>query len=146
MKTPRDILFARHENVEPKLDAIRLSVARELNNKETREQSFQEFFASLFLGCSKNFWDELIFPCRRIWTGLAAIWILIFVVNLSQRDPAEMMARKSPPPSPEMIMAFRQQEKLLAELIGSNEPRIAEPPKTFSPRPSSERRFETLMT
>jgi hypothetical protein len=76
--------------------------------------------------------------------GLVAVWILIVAVNLSQRDPAETMARKSPPPSPEMILTFRQQELLLAELIGPNETQAAEPPKTFSPRPSSQRRFETL--
>ena len=144
MKTPRDILFSRHQNAAPKLDAIRREVVAELNNKETKEQSPPASFVPLLLGCSNKVWLELVWPCRRIWTGLAAVWILIIAVNLSQRDPAEMMARKSPPPSPEMILTFRQQEMLLAELIGPNEPRIAEPPKTFSPRPSSERRFETL--
>ncbi|HTA94785.1 MAG TPA: hypothetical protein VK769_01545 [Verrucomicrobiae bacterium] len=89
------------------------------------------------------FWRELIFPCRRIWTGLAAVWILIFIVNFSQHDKSEMMARKTPPPSPEMILAFRQQEILLAELIGQNEPQVAERPKIFLPQPRSERRFET---
>jgi hypothetical protein len=43
-----------------------------------------------------------------------------------------------------MTMTFPQQEKLLAELMGPNEPRVAVPLKPFSPPPSSERRFETL--
>jgi hypothetical protein len=43
-----------------------------------------------------------------------------------------------------MMLTFRQQELLLAELIGPNETQAAEPPKTFTPRPRSERRFETL--
>jgi len=144
MKTPRDILFAHHKNAAPKLDAIRREVVAGLNHQDTKAQSRAENLVSWCLGGSNKLWLELIWPCRRIWTGLAAVWILIIAVNLSQRDPAEMMARKSPPPSPEMILTFRQQEMLLAELIGPNEPRIAEPPKTFSPRPSSERRFETL--
>jgi hypothetical protein len=144
MKTLRDILFARHQNAAPKLDAIRRDVVEKLNNKVTKQQSWFDSFVPLLLGCSNRLWLELIWPCRRIWTGLAVVWILIFIINFSQRDPAEMMARKSPPPSPEMILTFRQQELLLAELIGPNEPRIAEPPKTFSPRPSSERRIETL--
>ncbi|HEY5232751.1 MAG TPA: hypothetical protein VIK35_04375 [Verrucomicrobiae bacterium] len=143
MKTPREILFARHENVEPKLDAIRREIVGQASRLSPFEKEKSETGATPVL---LLLWRELIFPCRRIWTGLAAVWILIFAVNFSQRDPAEMMARKSPAPSPEMILAFRQQEKLLAELIGSNEPRIAEPQKSFSPRPSSERRFETLMT
>jgi hypothetical protein len=145
MKAPRDILFARHQAAAPKLDAIRREVMVELNNKETKEQSWLDSFVASLLCCSHKLWLELIWPCRRIWTGLAAVWILIFIVNFSQRDPSELMARKTPPPSPEIIMTFRQQEILLAELIGQNEPQTAEPPKTFSPRPSSERRFETAM-
>ena len=93
-----------------------------------------------------NCWLELIWPCRRIWTGLAAVWIALFIFNFSQRDPSELMARKSPPPSPEMILAFRQQERLLAELIGPNETRAAEPPKPFLPQPRSEGRIEILTT
>jgi hypothetical protein len=91
-------------------------------------------------------WRELIWPSRRIWAGLAATWILIFVFNFSQRDPAELMARKSPPPSPEMILTFRQQEKLLAELMEPNEPQAVPPPKPFLPQPRSEGRIEILMT
>jgi hypothetical protein len=72
--------------------------------------------------------------------------MLIFVFNFSQRDQSEILARKTPPPSPEMILAFRQQQRLLAELIGSSETRPAEPPKPFLPQPRSEGRFEILMT
>jgi len=146
MKTPREILFARHQNAALKLDAIRREVVVELNNKETKEQSGSVSLVASLLCCSNKLWLELVLPCRRIWTGLATVWILIFVVNLLQRDPSEMMARKSPPPSPQMILTFRQQELLLAELTGQNETQAAEPPKAFSPRPSSERRFESLMT
>jgi hypothetical protein len=136
MKTPREILFARHRNAAPKLDAIR----RDVLNVVFQNENPIPFYLNLPL----MFWRELIFPCRRIWSALAAVWILIFAVNFSQRDPSELMARKSPPPSQEMILTFRQQEILLAELIGQSETQTAEPPKTFSPRPSSERRFETL--
>jgi hypothetical protein len=147
MKTPREILLERHQAAAPKLDAIRqFAVAAvcdrraEMNcDDERRSQTA----ATLIL---KTFWQELIWPSRRIWTGLAATWILIFAFNFSQRDPAELMAKKSPPPSPEMILTFRQQERLLAELIGPNEPQSAAPPKPFLPLPRSEGRIETLMT
>jgi hypothetical protein len=147
MKTPRDLLFARHQAAALKLDAIRREVlAAELNNQETKEQSQPSNFVTWFLCCSNKVWLELIWPCRRIWTGLAATWILICVFNFSQRDPAELLARKSPPPSPEMILTFPQQERLLAELIGPNEPQVVAPPKPFLPQPRSEGRIETLMT
>ena len=151
MKTPRDLLFARHQNAGPKLDSIRHEIvtdefksvgqASRLSSSERVKKS--ETGATPVL---RLLWRELILPCRRIWAGLATAWILIFVFNFSQRDPAERMARKSPPPSPEMILTFRQQERLLAELIGPNETQAAEPPKPFLPQPRSESRFETLMT
>jgi len=130
MKTPRDILLERHQAVAPKLDAIR----HEIINSNFRRS---DFVATI--------WLELIWPSRRVWTGLAAIWILIFVANFSMRDHSQMTMAKSSP-SPEMIVAYQQQEKLLAELIGPNEPQIAEPPKTFLPQPRSEERAEILMT
>ncbi|HUZ06043.1 MAG TPA: hypothetical protein VMV89_01000 [Candidatus Paceibacterota bacterium] len=143
MKTPRDILMERHQTAAPKLDALRREVVAELNNKGTKEQSLLAAFVASLLRCPNKLWLELVWPCRRIWAGLAAIWVFIFAVNLSQRDPSEMMAQKTPP-SPEMILTFRQQEILLAELAGQNEPQAAERPKTYSPRPSSERSFETM--
>ena len=110
-----------------------------------REQPVRELTVVATLGNAVRLsFLELIWPCRHVWAGLAGVWILIFVFNFSQRDPSELVAQKTPSPSPEMIITFRQQERLLAELIGSNEPRVAAPLKPFSPRPSSERQFESL--
>jgi hypothetical protein len=145
MKTPREILLERHRAAKSKLDAIRREVmAAELNNQETKEQSQPSNFVTWFLCCLNRFWLELVWPSRRIWAGLATIWIMIFAFNFSQRDPSELMARKSPPPSPELILTFWQQERLLAELVGPNEPQAVESPKPFLPQPRSEGRFEIL--
>jgi hypothetical protein len=150
MKTPRDILFARHQAVAPKLDAIRHDVVNaEFKVGQASRLSLISLFFQMETGWKpvlRLLWQELVWPCRRIWASLATMWILIFVFNFSQRDPSELMARKSPPPSPEMILTFRQQEKLLAELIGPNEPQAVAPPKPFLPQPRSEGRFEILMT
>ena len=86
-----------------------------------------------------NCWLELIWPCRRFWAGLAAVWIALFIFNVSQRDKLELAARRLPPPSPEAIMAWRQQERLLAELIGSfGTAGDAERQKPFLPKPRTE--------
>ena len=149
MKTPREILLERHQAAEPKLDAIRHRIVMELNNQATKEQRPPNFLVSLFLCCSKHFWCELVWPSRRIWAGLAAVWITLLAVNVSLRDrsPAGAMASASP----EMILSFQQQERLLAELMGPDElraakPRAAEPPTSFVPQPRSEGRLEILMT
>jgi hypothetical protein len=138
MKKPRSILFARQQNAAPKLDAIR----REVLSAEFQNKDQIPFLVNLPLAL----WRELFWPSRRIWTGLAAIWILIFAVNFSQRDKSEMMAGKTPLPSPEMILVLGQQERLLAELTDQQEAHDAEPPRLFLPQPRSEGRREILMT
>ncbi len=138
MKTPRDILFARHQAAAPKLDAIRREVVAGLNHQDTKTPSFLPGFVSLCLGGSNKLWLELIWPCRRIWTGLAAIWILIFIVNVSLHDGSQTMMAKSSP-TPEMTMTFREQQKWLDELLADRSiPTDAERPRFFSPKPRTE--------
>src|SRR5689334_359072 len=118
MKTPREILMERHRAINPKLDSIRHEI---INSKFSREN----FLTTI--------WRELIFPSRRIWAGLAIAWILIAMVNISFREqPQASVAKISP--TPEMILAFRQEKKLLNELIGQNESQPVEPPRVFAPR------------
>ena len=96
-------------------------------------------------GVFRDWTREVFWPWRRVWAGLAAVWILLLAANVSMHNPSRAIAAKSDP-TPEMIQAWRQQERLLAELIGPNETRAAAPPRTFLPQPSSERRVEILMT
>jgi hypothetical protein len=81
---------------------------------------------------------SLFWPHPRAWAGLAAVWILILAVDFSLRDPAPVMAEKSAPSSPEVMVELRQQQRLLVELMGSSQTREAEPPK-FVPRPRTAR-------
>ena len=139
MKTPREILLTRHRAVDPKLDVIRREVVEVAANVNRRKQPVRELtFAAALANVIKLSFLELIWPCRRTWAGLAAVWMALFIFNVSQRDPSELAARKLPPPSPEAIMAWRQQEKLLAELIGPSAPSDAEQRKIFLPKPRTE--------
>ncbi len=83
--------------------------------------------------------STLLWPHPRAWAGLAAIWILILAVNFSMRDPSPVRAEKSSPPSPEVIVELRQQQRMLAELIGPRDTRDADRSKPFVPQPRSER-------
>jgi hypothetical protein len=145
MKTPREILLARHQSTTPKLDAIRRSVVLELNNEDAKTQSFLSRFAPLRLCCLDKIWLELVWPCRRIWTGLAAVWVLLAIVNFSQRDNLPVHLAKSSSPAA-MTMTFRDQQKMLNELFADRSlPAEAVRPRIFSPKPRTETtRLETV--
>ena len=81
----------------------------------------------------------MLWPHPQAWAGLAAVWILILAVNFSMRDPSPVRAEKSSPPSPEAIVELRQQQRLLAELIGPRDERDADRSKPLVPQPRSER-------
>ncbi len=72
------------------------------------------------------------------WSALAAVWLVILVLNHAARDTSPVVLAKSAPPSPQMLLALRQQQKLLAELIEPSATRDADKPKSFAPRPRSE--------
>jgi hypothetical protein len=132
MKTPRDLLFARHQVATPKLDAIRRQMLAELNHQDTETPSWASCLATGCLGGLTKLWEELILPSRRIWTGLATIWILIFAVNVAQREPAPNGKAYSTP----MMLSARDQQRWVNELFADHA--IATeltPPKNSSPRP-----------
>jgi len=139
MKTPREILLKQHRSAVPKLDAIRRGVVNVAADVNRRKQPVRELtFAAVLTNAIRVLFRELVWPCRRTWATLAAVWIALFIFNVLQRDKSELAARKLPPPSPEAIMAWRQQEKLLAELIGPSTPGDAEQRKIFLPKPRTE--------
>jgi hypothetical protein len=143
MKTPRDILLAHHRAAEAKLDAVRDEVIAGLNREKTKAPNPLPSFAACWLGGSNKLWRELIFPCRRIWAGLAAAWVLIFLVNFSIRDHSPTVMAKAPALE---MMSFREQQRLLNELLADRSPPAdSERPKPFLPRSRSER-IEILAT
>ena len=83
--------------------------------------------------------STILWPHPAAWAGLAAVWILILAVDFSMRDKSPVMAEKTAPPSPEVIVELRRQQRLLAELIGPRDTRDADRPKPLVPQPRSER-------
>ena len=136
MKTPRDILLERHQAAKSKLDVIRSEVVAQCR-EEQRVAKPGLMFLPLLL------WRELIFPSRRTWAGIAAAWVLILVVNFSLRDPAQpgSVIKVAAP----AMMSFQEQQKLLNELLADRSvPMDTDRPKTFSPRPRSERVYVVM--
>ena len=140
MKTPREILLAGHHSAVPKLDAIRHSTVAAVCDRRTSASANEthERRSPATARIWQMFWQEIVWPCRRIWTGLAAVWMVLFLFNLSQRDGSPPVIAKSSPPDATM-MTLRDQQKLLNELFADRSlPADAEPPRTFSPKPRTE--------
>ena len=129
MKSPREILLARHQAADTKLDEIRRTVVADLSPRPVRQPE---------IPFALKLWREVILPCRRIWAGFGVVWLVILAVNFSMRDTAPSLAVKSSHPSFEMVITFLEREGLL-DVIKPREIRVAQPPKPGSP-PRSERR------
>ena len=137
MKTPRDILLKQHRSAEPKLDAIRRDIVAGLNYQDTKAQNWAVKIAVSCLAGSNKVWLELVWPCRRTWAGLAAVWILILAANVSLREQSPATIKSGP--SADMMMTLKDQQKILAELLTDHSlPRDAERQKIFSPKPRTE--------
>lgn len=131
MKTPREILLARHRAAEPKLDAARGRALAALSPHESGPEprntgwlvAFQEFFR---------------IP-RIAWGGLAAAWVVIIALNVASRETIAPTAApiQETKRTPETLQALREQKRLFAELVGSLSAPEAEAPR-FIPRPRSE--------
>ena len=88
--------------------------------------------------------STLLWPHPTAWAGLAAVWLVIAGLNHTTHDASSLVAKRLPP-SPQVFLAFQEQERLLAEILGPCEAPVAERPKPAVPRPRSERRRELLM-
>ena len=127
MKTPREILFARHCSAEPKLDALREETVAAVCDRRYNERI--------------SFWRELILPRPRAWAGLATVWVVILALRFSTPDQSHSVASKSSMP-PEVIAELQQQKHLYTELAGIPKLPDMKPAKPFRPRPRSARRSE----
>jgi hypothetical protein len=81
----------------------------------------------------------LLWPNPKAWAGLAAVWVLIAVINFSMRDTTPMTVEKSAPPSPAAVAELRSQQRMFAELSGQIEPQEADRQKNFPLKPHSQR-------
>jgi hypothetical protein len=83
---------------------------------------------------------DVIWPWRRVWAGMAAVWLVILAGNVSLREPSLVITAKSATPTQEAINSFRDSQKILAELLADHSaPRDAARQKFFSPKPRTER-------
>ena len=80
--------------------------------------------------------STLLWPNQKAWGALAAVWVVIFLLNHAAQDgDGVVVAKKSGPPSPEMIAEMKKQQKLYAELVGAGATADVEHPRDLPNRP-----------
>lgn len=86
-------------------------------------------------------WRELIWPCRRIWVGLAPVWVMLLAFNMTFVERRQVVTAEAKIPPAEIRLALQEQQRILDEIIGSKPPPSpAEPPRRPADQPRSDRR------
>jgi len=117
MKTPKEILLETHQVMTPRLDKLREDVlAAELGRNS---DAVSEKRRTIFTAIPLKLWNELIWPSRRAWAGLAAVWVALAVVHFSQHDRG---ATFQVSPDPQILEAWNEQQAIFEQL--ANERRL----------------------
>jgi hypothetical protein len=114
---------------------------REVILRTAREQSSSAH--PLLLRAALIAWHELIQPYRYAWSGMAALWLIFWVVNADiQPEDTPRQIAKSTRPASERIRFLEEQRQVLVELTGPIDLSPAEPSRRADPKPHSERILE----
>jgi hypothetical protein len=90
-------------------------------------------------------WGELIRPSRYAWGGMAALWVVMLAVNAQLSDHRASGTGARAASSQDMIQAWEEQNRVLAELTQpAFVPPPAAPPDLPRPRSQREQRWEIL--
>jgi hypothetical protein len=145
MKTPREILTERHRSADTKLDALRREVVAGYVAAPRRADAVREAHDAGLSHLAHKLWRELVLPCRHIWLGLGATWLIILAAHFAVPDAGntrELMAAKPVPSGPEMMAALKQQKIWMNQML---EPAAPPTANATAPGPRSERRMELVV-
>ena len=98
MKTPRELILERHQSAEAKLKAIRAEdlAACARSARQRRAVNAQPTFEPC--GHRRDrLWQEALWPWRRVWIGVAAIWLVILALEPGHRRHAPNRLRQTAP-------------------------------------------------
>src|SRR3954466_15916808 len=82
----------------------------------------------------KSWLHQVLWPCPQAWGALAAVWVLVLFLNVTDSERPTAAIAKIPTESREVRMAVKQQLQFRAELMSANDVPVAEPPKRSAPQ------------
>ena len=133
MNTPREILLEKHREADRRLAGIQAQV---IGSSSRPAMKVQPWPALVW----QKLWDELVYPLRLAWGGLAAVWLVLCAVNLQMSDSRPMaVADARHESATNVLMAWKEQEAVLAELTESPRHPVADRPRNLPPKPQSRR-------
>jgi|SRR5947209_10995455 len=90
---------------------------------EWREKILKNAKRSILERKPQVWWRSLLWPCPQAWAGLAAVWFVIFALNMiGDSGPRPAFELSATPLSPEFVAVMAEQRKLLAELLPPPDP------------------------
>jgi len=112
MKTPREILFQRHQAAESKLDAIRqTAVASASDRRAAGQPAVTDRRYNL---------RDLFFSLRWHLAGMGTAWLVIVLLNLNaghMTNLASAIPRGKIPPAQIILASLRENRRELLEMI-----------------------------
>ncbi len=113
MKTPRDLLLARQQDAEPKLDAIRHQVLASLAKSRANASGPDEDSAGI-----GRFFRACLLAFRWHLAGLSAAWLVIALLSLDHSSAPVATTTKEDASSPRhLLTALRENRRQLLELL-----------------------------
>ncbi len=89
-------------------------------------------------------WGELIWPSRHVWAGMAALWVVMLAVNERISGSQTFEAKAQTASTPDIIAAWQEQNRVLAELTQPSLTIPAAPVIAPRPRGELERNWEII--
>ncbi|MEI7730589.1 MAG: hypothetical protein WCO56_13525 [Verrucomicrobiota bacterium] len=131
MKTPREVLLARHQAANAKLDALRREFVAEFNGTAPKYEPVRN------AGFLNQLWLELFWSSRKVWLGFVTTWMVLGLMHVVCLGTADSAMARAETDSPQMLALLREQNRLRVELTEAlrSEPAAVSP---FRPSPRSE--------
>jgi hypothetical protein len=113
MKTPRELILERHRAAQAHLDEIR---ARAIDEALAPSPSATESVTAP-TGWLASFWREVVLPGRWAWSGMAAAWAVIVVLQGSSSIEVSVPSQRAERSSPDVLALLKEQHLLRIELL-----------------------------